>query len=258
MELSINEQLVQDATKLIKNSKHIFVITGAGISADSGLPTYRGIGGIYENQMTEEGLEIEEILSIDMFYKKPELSWKYIKQLVNSSEDKKYNLAHKILAILEKEKDDFCILTQNVDGFHLDAGSNNVIEIHGNLRRLICLNCGFSKEVQTYKNISIPPRCNKCNHILKPDVVLFGEYLPLHKVAKLERELSKDYDLFIIIGTTGIFPYIYEPVFNAIQRRIPTIEINPSKTIFSNKVSIHFSSGASHILSKIYEYYKQS
>lgn len=258
MEISIDDSLLQEAGNLIKKSNRIFVITGAGISADSGLPTYRGIGGIYENQITEDGFEIEEVLSIDMFFRNPELCWKYLKQLVSNSEDKTYNISHKILAHLEKEKEHFCILTQNVDGFHTEAGSQNVIEIHGNLRRLICLHCGFTKDVTTYKNIEIPPKCKKCNHILKPDVVLFGELLPIHKVNKLKMELSISYDLFIIIGTTGVFPYIYEPIFQAIQKRIPTIEINPSKTIFSNKVSIHLKSGASIVLKKIYDIYKKS
>jgi len=257
MNTSIKLTQYQKAAELIKKVNSILVITGAGISADSGLPTYRGIGGVYEDKITEDGLEIEEALSIEMFYQKPELVWKYIKHLVVSSEGKTFNKAHQILSELEKEKDRFWILTQNVDGFHIDAGSKNIIEIHGNLRRLICYSCNYKKDVSTYKNISLPPHCPVCNSILKPDVVLFGELLPIEKITLLEKELYIGFDLYIIIGTSGVFPYIYEPVFKAIYRKIPTIEINPAKTIFSDKVDFYFSERASIALSMIWDYYKK-
>jgi len=256
MDPKILSNTYQKVADLIKKSHSILVITGAGISADSGLPTYRGVGGIYENQNTEDGLAIEDALSIEMFYKNPILVWKYIQQLVVASEDKTYNDAHKILAEIEKEKHRFWILTQNVDGFHIDAGSKNVIEIHGNLKHLVCNHCGYREELKTYKNISLPPYCPQCNHILKPDVVLFGELLPIDKITLLQKELFKGFDLYLVIGTSGVFPYIYEPIFHAIYRKIPTIEINPTKTIFSSKVNIYLPERASHALKKIWEYYK--
>ncbi len=254
---TISSNYYQEIAKILKKTNSIFVITGAGISADSGLPTYRGIGGLYENQITEDGLEIEDALSIDMFYKRPEIVWKYIHQIISAYEGKKYNTSHQILSKMESLKERFWILTQNVDGFHIDAGSKNVIEIHGNIKNLLCLFCNFKKEITSYKNIEIPPLCPECKNILKPDVVLFGELIPMDKWYILERELLKGFDAYLIIGTTGVFPYIYEPVLNAIRKKIPTIEINPSKTIFSDKVKYYIPEKSSIALSCIWEYYQQ-
>ena len=115
MDSKILSNTYQKVADLIKKSHSILVITGAGISADSGLPTYRGVGGIYENQNTEDGLAIEDALSIEMFYKNPILVWKYIQQLVVASEDKTYNDAHKILAEIEKEKQEGEIVIARID-----------------------------------------------------------------------------------------------------------------------------------------------
>ncbi|MCS7204402.1 MAG: NAD-dependent protein deacylase [Leptospiraceae bacterium] len=244
------------AIEIMKKSQSVLVITGAGISADSGLPTYRGVGGLYEDQLTDEGIEIEEALSIHMFHQNPSLVWKYLKQIISAVEDKTYNISHKVLAEWEKEKPHFWILTQNVDGFHKQAGSKNVLEIHGNLKNLVCLNCGFRKDIESYKTISIPPYCERCGSVLKPDVVLFGEYLPWEKVFLYETILSYQYDLILIIGTSGVFPYIYEPVFAAFRKGIFTIEINPNKTIFSDNVKLFFPERASVVLEKLWELYK--
>ncbi len=247
---------IQKASRLIKNAESIFVITGAGISADSGLPTYRGIGGLYENQFTEDGIEIEEALSIDIFSRNPQLSWKYLSQLGKSIVGKKFNFAHEFLAQLEQQKKRFLILTQNVDGFHLDAGNKNVIEIHGNLHYLICLYCNNRIEIKNYYNLEIPPRCNQCGNIMKPDVVLFGEVLPNEKVFQLEKELSINFDLLLVIGTSAVFPYISEPVIQYIRKKIPVIEINPVQTILSRYVNLYIPERAANAMKQISEFIK--
>jgi len=175
---SIAQQRVNEAAELISAAESIFFITGAGISADSGLPTYRGVGGLYDGRKTADGVSIEEALSAGMFRQRPEITWKYMSEIEASARSKTFNRAHEVLAELEQIKARVWVLTQNIDGFHLAAGSQNVIEIHGTMRRIRCTQCGKTKSVATYEGMQIPPHCEACGSMMRPDVVLFDEMLP--------------------------------------------------------------------------------
>ncbi|PJF38408.1 MAG: NAD-dependent protein deacylase, partial [Phototrophicales bacterium] len=101
-----------------------------------------------------------------------------------------HNMGHTIIALLEKSGKDVCVLTQNIDGFHRQAGSSNVIEIHGRVEELCCTQCGDRKTVVDYSELSLPPKCDHCDGGIRPNVVLFGEMLPTDAVDRLQRELS--------------------------------------------------------------------
>ncbi len=219
------------------NARRLLFITGAGISADSGLPTYRGVSGLYENDSTEEGVSIEEALSGQMLKINPGLTWKYLLQIASACYGKQPNISHEVIAGLQ-EKWDVCVITQNIDGFHTRAGSNNVIEMHGNMSRLLCVQCDSYEAVDDPALIEVPPQCNSCAGPLRPDVVLFGEMLQEKALARYYKELSRGFDTVISIGTTSVFPYISGPVEHAIQEGIPTIEVNPSTTPLSHQVNI--------------------
>jgi NAD-dependent deacetylase len=258
MDFSESETRALDAAvKLLEQSRSILFITGAGISADSGLPTYRGIGGLYAGSGTEEGLAIEEALSGRMMRCRPDLTWKYLSQIERSCRGARFNRAHEILAALERRFDRVCVLTQNVDGFHRQAGSGNVIEIHGDLHQLSCPRCNFREQVADYADLAIPPRCPDCAGTLRPDVVLFGEMLPLDQATRLDREMAQGFDLTFTIGTTSIFPYIAQPVLEAKRHGKPTVEINPDVSEVSHLVDLRLMMGAARSLEEIWRRYRQ-
>jgi NAD-dependent deacetylase len=240
------EQQIDAAARRIQAAGSILFITGAGISADSGLPTYRGISGLYENRNTEDGYSIEEALSSSVFRSRPEITWKYMAQVERGAHGKTFNAAHAAIAEIERRWPRVWTLTQNIDGFHTAAGSRNVIEIHGTMYRIRCEHCGAQQEIRDYRQLpTIPPPCSGCHQDMRPDVVLFGEMLPTEAVSVLQRELQIGFDLVVSVGTSSIFPYIMAPVMEARRQGIPTIEINPSKTTeISRWVDIHVQAGA--------------
>ncbi|MEM7453366.1 MAG: Sir2 family NAD-dependent protein deacetylase, partial [Planctomycetota bacterium] len=144
------------------------------------------------------------------------------------------------------------ILTQNIDAFHSMAGSRNVIEIHGNMYRMKCTGCSYARSYENYEGFEIPPSCPDCPSMVRPDVVLFEEQLPLDAVNELYTQLEKPFDLVISIGTSSHFPYIIEPVRMAFQRGIPTIEINPSTTSISPIVDVKLEMGAKDALEQLW------
>ena len=237
----------------LKSATNVFVITGAGMSADSGLPTYRGVGGLYENKDTEDGMPIEQALSGPMFRSNPKVTWKYLGQIEESTRGAKFNRGHEVLAEMEKHFERFWILTQNIDGFHTAAGSENVIEIHGNMHRLQCLGCKFEIARENFEGLSIPPMCPKCEEMMRPMVVLFEEALPTEAIEILDREMRTVYDVVISIGTSSYFPYIVQPVVYAKQTGVFTIEINPAETTLSDVVDVKLSLGAAEVLDEIWK-----
>lgn len=248
----VDKEKITEIAKILKDVDNILFITGAGVSAESGLPTYRGIGGLYTSGKTEEGIPIEDALSRQMFTIHPEITWKYLFQIENACRDKNFNIIHSIIADFEKIKKRVWTITQNVDGFHTKAGSQNVIEIHGNFHHLYCIACDYKETRKDYEGLSIPPKCPKCNSLIRPDVVLFGEILPMQKLELFNRELRKGFDIIFSIGTTSVFPYISGPIVSARDVGIKTIEINPDDTYVSNFVTYKITSPGGLALEEIW------
>lgn len=234
---SIDPMVLGRVSELFARARSALFITGAGISADSGLPTYRGIGGLYEGATTEEGLAIEDALSGDMLRERPEVCWKYIHQIELACRGATWNRGHEVLALMERRYERTWVLTQNVDGFHRRAGSKNVIEVHGDVHKLACTRCAYRTTAPDFAQLTIPPRCPDCREIVRPEVVLFGEMLPADAVGALERELALGFDLVVSIGTTSVFPYIAAPVVLARRAGRDTVEINPGTTGVSHVVA---------------------
>jgi NAD-dependent deacetylase len=228
----------------LEAARRVLFITGAGISADSGLPTYRGIGGLYSGGVTEDGMAIEEALSGEVFSMRPEVTWKYLRQIEAACRDASYNRAHEVIAWLERGSREVWVLTQNVDGFHRKAGSRHVIDIHGDVHDIRCTRCDFTERVEDFSGLEPTPRCARCGAVLRPNVVLFGELLPVDKLELLRQELSLGFDLVVSVGTTSVFPYIAGPVIEAARRGTPTVEINPGRTEVSHVVTVRLTMGA--------------
>ena len=248
-----NSGAIAQITKLLRNCKSILFITGAGISADSGLPTYRGIGGLYNDKLTEDGIPVEMALVGETLRKRPEVTWKYLSQIEKNCRNAKFNRGHEVIAEMEKHFERVWVLTQNIDGFHHDAGSRNVIDIHGNMHKLACMSCKWQGTVKDYNEIDIPPRCPDCAAIVRPEVVLFGEMLPEDKLVALDRELRRGFDIYFSIGTSSVFPYIQQPMAVAKHLGRTTVEINPDDTEISNLVDIKLRMHAAEALDTIWK-----
>jgi NAD-dependent deacetylase len=236
----------------LRQCDSILFVTGAGMSADSGLPTYRGVGGLYNRGETEEGHAIEEMLSGAMFARRPEWTWKYLRQVENACRGATFNRGHTVLAEMERHFARVWALTQNVDGFHRAAGSGNVIDIHGDLRQIRCTACPHRVTVADYAGLDDLPRCPQCTAILRPDVVLFGEMLPDDRMRQLKNQLREGFDIVFSIGTTSVFPYISFPVELAVQRGKPSVEINPGTTRVSELATYRLALGAAVALDAIW------
>src|SRR5262245_49251195 len=179
------------AVELLRHSRSVLFITGAGLSADSGLPTYRGVGGLYDGRDPEEGVPIETLLSGAVLEKRPELTWKYLLQIERACRSARPNRGHAVIAEMEKRFDRVWVLTQNVDGFHHRAGSRNIIDIHGTLHQIRCTRCKFEESVTDYEGFALPPVCPQCLGVLRPDVTLFGEKLPARQLATYREETAR-------------------------------------------------------------------
>lgn len=236
------------AVEMFRRARSILFITGAGISADSGLPTYRGVGGLYDDADTEDGVPIEVALSGPMFRARPDLTWKHIASIERLSRAARPNRAHQVIAALERAKPRVWTLTQNVDGLHQAAGAENVIAIHGDVRTLVCTGCGDRRVVQDFAGLALPPRCARCGAVIRPAVVLFEEGLPEDALRTLYRELEQGFELVVSIGTSSLFPYIAAPVFEAAEAGRMTLEINPGETVVSPAVDLRWPARAAEAM----------
>ncbi len=242
---------VDAAARLLGRARSVLFVTGAGISADSGLPTYRGVGGLYDTGVTEEGLPIEELLSGETMAARPEVTWKYLRAVEEACRGARPNRAHEAIARLQDRLERCVVLTQNVDGLHRDAGSRDVIEIHGDFHDLVCTRCPWEERVPDYSSLAFPPRCPRCGGLVRPAVVLFGELLPGAAVSRLEDELSRGFDAVFSIGTTSVFPYVAAPVLLARRWGAGTVEVNPDRTVVSDSVDVRIAARASDALDAV-------
>ena len=241
---------------MLARAKSALFITGAGLSVESGAPTYRGIGGLYRNKATENGVSLEIALSSEMLQRRPKLTWRYLLGIEEQSRACKPNAAHTILTSLEQRLPRSLILTQNIDGLHRQAGAERVVEIHGNLRELRCVRCDFRSVLRDFIGLPTPPACPQCQGLLRPDIVMFGESLPHAPFIKLQSELERGFDLVVVIGTTAMFPYIARPVLVAKSEGISTVEINPTQTDLSDVVDMKLRAQPAYALSKIWAAYE--
>ena len=232
-------------------ARRLLFVTGAGVSAESGLPTYRGVGGLYEGERTEFGMSIEEALSGPTFAQRPDVTWSAIRQIEERCRGARPNIAHEWIARAHREWAPSVVLTQNVDGFHRVAGSPEIIDIHGDLHDLRCTRCPHAWTVNDYRELEPVPHCPRCGAVVRPDVVLFEEMLPEAKLLRLREELAAGYDVVFSIGTTSVFAYIAAPVRLAEQFGALSVEINPDRSEVSDAVDVRWTCAAGEGLSAL-------
>lgn len=247
------QQELLRVARAISAAERILIITGAGLSADSGLPTYRGITGLY-NGLTREGMPIEQVLSATVLQSDPPLCWRYLAELGRACLNAKPNGGHLAIAELQRLKSECWVLTQNIDGFHRQAGSPaaRLISIHGEIEPLYCPSCGVAGvALSDALEQALPPCCPACRGVLRPPVVLFEELLPEAAVGQLYRELDKGFEVVLVVGTSASFPYIREPVLRTRQAGGLTVEINPERTGLSQVVDVRLEGKALDVLGRL-------
>jgi len=231
-----SEKMIIEAAGLIANAKHLVAFTGAGISVESGIPPFRGADGIWSKYDPSA-------LDIDNFHADPAASWEVISNLFYTYfKEARPNAAHLFLARLEKKGMLRAVITQNIDHMHQLAGSNEVIEYHGNSRWLVCSQCGERYEITTISLDPLPPRCSADQTILKPDFVFFGEGIPPEAARRSIEEIQMA-DLLLIIGTTGeVMPAGMLPSM-ARANGASVLEINPRESGYSYSITDLFLKG---------------
>ena len=233
----------------LRNVRSVGAITGAGVSRGSGLPTYRGKGGIYDDP--DEGDRTVEALSGPTLVVDPDRTWRAVAKLARQAQDARPSAAHRALAGIERAVERFVLLTQNVDGLHQAAGSRHVIDIHGDVFATRCLSCASEGRLERHALLALEgaPRCAACGGVLRPGAVLFGEMLPADKVEQMIDAFHKNVpDMVLIVGTSAMFPYITEPVFTAVARGKLTVEVNPEATSTSSLVEFSLRGEADVVL----------
>ncbi len=224
----------------------VVVLTGAGISAESGIPTFRGKDGLWNRY------DPHELATPEAFNRNPRLVWEWYdwrRQLIAKAQP---NEGHRILAQMEKELGDVWIITQNVDGLHQKAGSEKVIELHGNIWKVRCLECACEYYDYTAPLEELPPRCKNCSGLVRPGVVWFGEALPPDAIEKAIR-LSQEADLFLVVGTSAqVYPAAELP-FIAKRVGATLIEVNPEETPITPYCNLAYRESASTGLKKLWE-----
>ncbi len=211
-----------EAAERIEKSEHIVAFTGAGISVESGIPTFRGPTGLWSRYDPQ-------ILDLGYFYENPEASWRVIKEIFYDYMGQKArpNAAHRFLAKLEKRGKLTGVITQNIDNLHQEAGSRNVVEFHGTAQYLVCTKCRDRTPFTQHDLSRLPPRCEKCGSLLKPDFIFFGEAIPPEAYRK-SMELAEAADLLIVVGTTGeVMPASMIP-YEARHAKMIEINVEPS------------------------------
>lgn len=233
---------VREAAGILSVARRGLALTGAGVSAESGIPTFRGEGGLWKQY------DPIKVASIDYFMADPSAYWKVSKDRGRLALAARPNPGHHALAALEATGHLAAVVTQNTDGLHQESGSRNVIEIHGSSRTVQCLDCGAREprgDVQARLDVEMPPRCKVCGGtFLKPTVVLFGEPMPQAAVTKAFA-LARETDVVLVVGSSlVVYPAADIPLL-ALRSGARMIVINAEPTPFDKlaEVVIHGRSG---------------
>ena len=243
LEITDNVDLIKKATEAISESDSCVALTGAGISVGSGIPPFRGEGGLWEKY------DPEEYANVQSFRENPAKVWVMLKEMVDTITVAVPNPAHFALAELERMGKMDGIITGNVDSLHQAAGSNNVLELHGNNRSLICMKCQKTYPIERYKD-KMPPSC-ECGYTLRPEVVLFGESLPRSALFG-SYTLARNCDLLLVVGTSSMVSPMSQIPQAAKENNAMIIEINLEETFLSGCTSDMIIKGkAEDILPKI-------
>lgn len=219
--------VLDDARARVAEARAVAVLTGAGISAESGVPTFRGASGLWRTHRAED------LATPGAFARDPRLVWEWYdwrRGLVAAAAP---NAGHRALVALERRVPSFTLVTQNVDGLHARAGSRHLIHLHGSLWTLRCVQCGAEREDRTTPLPALPPRC-ACGGLERPGVVWFGERLPAGALERAAAAVAAA-DVVLVVGTSAVVWPAAGLVPLALDRGVAVIEVNVDATAFSDR-----------------------
>jgi NAD-dependent deacetylase len=233
--------MLEEVAKLVRKAHRVAVLTGAGISAESGVPTFRGKEGLWGK------FRPEELATMDAFLANPKIVWEWYNWRRKVIGEVKPNPGHYALAQLPKFFEEFTWITQNFDGLHRVAGSEQVLELHGNIHRNKCISCGKIHEEIAEIDPDNIPTCDSCGGKIRPDVVWFGEMLP-ERVINEAFQKSEEADVFFSVGTSAIVHPAASLPLAARRNNATIIEINPDRTPISDLVDYYFAARSGELL----------
>lgn len=233
--------------KIVTSEKVVF-FTGAGISAESGIPTFRGKDGIWNK------LKPEELANFNAFMRNPQMVWEWYNHRKKIIHESKPNSGHIAIAEFEKYFDDVTVVTQNIDNLHRRAGSKKIYELHGNIERNYCVDCRtfYNEELDFSEGV---PKC-RCGGLIRPDVVWFGEFLPADQLEASERAAINS-DIFFVVGTSAVVYPAAGLVYTAKRSGSYIVEVNIEETEVSSIADISFFGEAGKVLPEILEEVKK-
>lgn len=239
---------LEAAAELVAVARRGVAFTGAGVSAESGIRTYRGQDGLWKE------FDPYKVASIDYFRRDPSVYWEVARRGWRMHGQAQPNPGHVALATLEADGHLAAVITQNTDGLHREAGTQNLIELHGNGRTVHCLDCGAAErraDVQARLTRELPPRCQTCGGIhIKPGVVFFGEALPPGAMAEAFR-LARQCDLMLVVGSSlQVYPAADVPEA-AVERRAPLVIVNDEPTPLDAEAAVVIRGRSGEILPEI-------
>jgi NAD-dependent deacetylase len=241
------DEMLDRFGEIVSNSKHLVAFTGAGISSESGIPTYRGAGGLWTKY------DPDKYANIYYFMKEPEYYWNFFKDVRYPVLKKAApNAAHTALVELERRGNLKELITQNIDNLHQMAGQSKVIELHGNTMKISCMDCGRTMTIdEAYERLKteLPPHC-ECGGALKPNVVFFGEQLPRDALMEAQRA-ADSCDVFLVIGSSlVVHPAAQLPVV-AKQNGASLIIVNVDPTPFDGLADVVVNDKAAQVLPEL-------
>ena len=234
------EKQIEQARRWLQTTADVTVLTGAGISAESGIPTFRGEQGLWRSYRAED------LATARAFRRNPALVWEWYDWRRCLIAKKKPNAGHRALVKMQQEAREFCLITQNVDGLHDLAGSVGTLKLHGDLWNLRCTHCGFSGSNRQTPLRPLPPRCD-CGTVLRPDVVWFGEALPTATLTAAWRR-TQTTGLFLVIGTSALVQPAASLPLAAKQQGARLVEVNLERTGLSQLADICLLGAAAQLL----------
>ena len=218
---------LEDCILCAKKAKSVAVITGAGISSESGIPTFRGDGGLWNN------FRAEELATPAAFRKDPALVWSWYDWRRGICKSAKPNPAHDVISRIEDYYPEFLLITQNVDGLHGRAGSKNIVEIHGNIWKARCTSCAKIFEINETPLAEVPVKCIYCGSLSRPHIVWFGESYDSELLNRVQLFLDSC-EFLLIIGTSGMVNIPLYLTEIAIRNGACVVEINPESSGISS------------------------
>ncbi len=241
--MALNSDFSPALVGTVRSARRVAVLTGAGISAESGVPTFReALTGLWAK------FNPEELATRQAFRRNPKLVWDWYAERRKMVKQVEPNAGHRALVTMENQIPHWTLITQNVDGLHQRAGSRRVIELHGNITRVKC----FAEDtvISTWTEDQVPPRCTNCGSYLRPDVVWFGEMLPAEAL-RTASEAAHTCEVFFSIGTSGVVEPAALLPYEALERGATVIEVNPETTPLTRHATFRLAGLAGEVLPEL-------